>query len=134
MFVVLLGLFFIAGQYAGASKLDINSHEMGIWSIAGSEKQQRWIVIHNLSEAKTTGIYHIEVIQRAAGAPTWQIVRLVNHMAITEKALKRSVIKSLDKGAVYPEPFNDAFAKWKMQNDGNGGAVCESSVMECIAK
>ena len=91
-------------------------------------------MIHNLADGKKTGIYHIEVIQKATGAPSWQIERLVKHMAITEAALKRSVVKPLNSGAVYPEAFDDARAEWQAQNGGKGGEVCSTSVRDCIAK
>ena len=120
-------------QSAVASNADIESHKQGIWSIADTEKEKRWIVIHNLDEGKSTGIYHIEVIQKATDAPSWQIVRLKKHIAITAEALKRSIIKPLNKGAVYPEPFNDALAEWERKNGGKGGNVCKSSVIDCIA-
>ena len=107
---------------------------VGIWSINGTGKEQRWIVIHNLADGKKTGIYHIEVIQKATGAPSWQIERLVKHMAITEAALKRSVVKPLNSGAVYPEAFDDARAEWQAQNGGKGGEVCSTSVIDCMAK
>lgn len=127
-----LFLFASIMQSASASNEAINNHSKGIWSIANTDKEQRWIVIHNLPEARTTGIYHIEVIQKAKDAPAWKIVRLVSHMAITEAALKRSIVKPLDSGAVYPEPYDNALTQWQAQNNGKGGEVCNTTVLACI--
>lgn len=117
-----------------AAEVDIQTHQSGIWSIADAKKARRWVVIHNLAEAKTTGVYHIELIQRPFKAPSWQIERIAKHMAVTEDALKRSIVKPLDKGLVYPEAFDDALARWKQENGGKGGAVCTTSVLECLPK
>ena len=111
---------------------DPAAHAAGIWSIADTPGMSRWIVIHGLDTSKTTGIYHIEVIGRKTGDPQWQIVRLVPHMAITEKALRESILEPLESGAVYPEVFEDALAGWQAQNDGAGGSVCETSVTQCM--
>ncbi|MCK7512026.1 MAG: DUF5086 domain-containing protein [Desulfobacterales bacterium] len=63
----------------------------------------RWIVIHNLAEAKDTGIFHIEVIGHVKGRPMpGTSSACCNHMAITKHALKGSVTKAMNKGAVYP--------------------------------
>ena len=121
------------GLHADTDNIDIQGHESGIWSITGTGLVQRWIVIHNLKDGSTSGIYHVEVIQRATGAPAWQIERLANHMAVTEAAVKRSIIKPLDRGAVYPEPFDDAMAEWQAQNNGKGGDVCNTTILACLA-
>lgn len=88
------------------------------------------MVIHNLNEAKTTSIYHIEVIERKDGDAEWQILYLVHQMTITKETLNRSVIKPLKKGAVYPKSFNYALDIWRKKNDGAGGEVCHSSEVE----
>ena len=132
--ILMTSLLGLPQLHAATDVIDIQSHEKGIWSIKGSDKEQRWIVIHNLAEGKSTGIYHIEVIQQDAGAPAWQFEHLARHMAITEDALKRSVLKPLNRGAVYPEPYDDALSKWTAKNSGNGGEVCHTSVLDCISK
>ncbi len=123
---ILLFPMAVAGQ-------DLVSHKAGIWSIADAPGMKRWIVIHDPDAAKTSGIYHIEVIGRKSGDPSWQIVRLVPHMAITEKALLESILEPLDAGAVYPESFDDAYASWQLQNNGAGGSVCNLSVTQCMS-
>jgi len=111
---------------------DLASHAGGAWSIAAAPGMDRWIVVHDPAASQATGVYHVEVIGRKTGDPSWQVVRLVPHMAITERALLDSVIEPLQSGAVYPEPFNDAYAAWRAQNGGAGGKVCRTAVVECM--
>jgi hypothetical protein len=127
--VTLAAMLLVPGSAPGQ---ELAAHAAGIWSIGDTPGMKRWIVIHDRDAAKTTGVYHIEVIGRKSGDPAWQIVRLVPHMAITEKALLESILEPLDTGAVYPESFDDAYASWQLQNDGAGGSVCEQSVTQCM--
>jgi hypothetical protein len=108
---------------------DIFAHKIGIWEIPASNDLKRWLVIHNLETAKQENIFHIEILGRKKGRPVWDIMRLKDHMAITPKALKESVTRSLKSGAVYPERFDDAFAKWKKQDNQ---MICSTSVMDCM--
>lgn len=128
--VFLLTLIFSSSAFCEA--IDLDAHRLGIWSIAGTPKQNRWIIIHNLTEAKNSGVYHIEVIGRGKKAPVWQIEHLANHIAIIKPALLASVVKPLKKGGVYPESFDDAFAAWKKENSGKGGMLCTTSVLDCM--
>lgn len=64
--------------------------------------------------------------------PAWRIVHLVPHMAITKQALRASVVEPLESGAVYPESFDDAYHAWQAQNDGAGGSICTSTVVDCM--
>lgn len=130
--ILLVALAVTLAGFAAAADPRIAGHDRGIWSIPGKAGAKRWIVIHNLSEASANGIYHIEVLQRAEGAPVWQVERLARHMAITESALKRSVIEPLSGGAVYPEPFDDALRRWRTENNGRGGRVCNATVSACL--
>jgi len=111
---------------------DISSHDSGIWSLTATDKMKRWVVIHNLKEGSKSGVYHIEVIGRSNGHAIWQIQRIVTHMAITEQALSKSVVKPLKNGAVYPESFNNAYAKWKEINSGKARNICTTTVIECM--
>jgi hypothetical protein len=126
--LVLSALFFVNHGYCA----DINGHQSGIWSVESTEKQERWIVIHNLNEGLRSGIYHIEVLGLEKGAPAWQVKHLVNHMAITEKALQSSIRKPLKKGTVYPETFDEAYRKWLHQGGGKTGPVCDTSIAHCM--
>ncbi len=111
---------------------DLATHKAGIWAIESTENMSRRVIIHNLESAATTGVFHIEVIGRKHGNAAWQVEHLVRHMAITEKALKASVKTPLNKGAVYPESFNNAYSSWQKENDGKGGAICDTSLIECM--
>ena len=111
----------------------LQQHPIGIWSIAdGVKEERRWLIIHNLKEGAKSGVFHIEVIGRGKGQPVWNIRHISNHMAISEKALLRSVIKPLNKGAVYPESFENAYKAWHAQNNGKGGFICHSDVLQCL--
>ncbi|RRS29937.1 MAG: hypothetical protein P794_09885 [Epsilonproteobacteria bacterium (ex Lamellibrachia satsuma)] len=57
---------------------------------------------------------------------------MIKHMAITQSALASSVLKPLDKGAVYPETFEDAYNYWQEENSGKGGFVCTSRLSDCM--
>jgi hypothetical protein len=100
-----------------------------IWALPAAHGNQRWLVIHNLDAAAAEGLYHVEVMERAAGAPPWQFRHLAKHMAVTGAALRASVIKPLKKGAVYPESFDAAYAEWKSQR---GAPICRTTITECL--
>lgn len=127
-----LWLILLAVLPAYSSAGDLASHKSGIWSIDATPAQDRWVVIHHLEASGRTGVYHIEVIGRPHGAEPWRIVRLAPHMAITAAALEKSVRSPLNKGAVYPEAFDGAYAKWQVMNGGKGGEVCRTSVSQCM--
>jgi hypothetical protein len=127
--IFLITLFF---NYSASAEINLEANTTGIWSITHTAKQNRWLIIHNLTEAQTTGIYHIEVIGRDKKALIWHTNTLAAHIAINKTALLKSIIKPLKKGNVYPESFDDALSEWQKENDGKGGAVCTTSVIECM--
>jgi len=114
--------------------VDIFAAPKGIWAIPAPEGCTRWIVIHNLDEARQSGIFHIEVLEREDGKPDWEFRRLCSHMALTQEALEHSVLRPLEKGAVYPESFDDAYAAWKREAADGEAPVCSSSVAECLGR
>jgi hypothetical protein len=103
-----------------------------LWALDGSPTTSRWLVIHNLQEGRKTGVYHVEVLERATGDPAWRFTRLAAHLAVTEKALRASVRKPLTRGRVYPEQFDAAFAKWRDARKAGGGVVCDRTVLACL--
>jgi len=114
---------------------DLFAHRAGLWSLQPAADADRWVEVHNLDEAKMSGIFHIEVLSRRRGAPAWQITHLAPHMAITRAALERSVVKPLKTGAVYPESFDSAFQVWLAdERAGKHPSVCESSVDRCLKR
>ena len=119
----------------GEVRHDLLGHRPGLWSIAAEGKLTRWVEIHNLDEAKRSGLFHVEVLGRRQGDPTWKIQHIAPHLAVTAAALDRSVVKPLKRGAVYPETFDSAYAAWrKAKSEGGNAPVCESTVVECIRK
>ena len=130
--LMLLLAFWIPSSALAGDAGRLHAHEKGIWSLSGTAAAERWIVIHDLPEAKRTGVYHIEVLAREKNEPKWKVTRLRPHLAITEQALDRSVVKPLSSGAVYPESFDDAYRRWKEEQAQGGAFVCETSVLECM--
>jgi hypothetical protein len=112
-----------------ASSGDIASD---IWQLPSTARSSRWLVIHYRAAAHLDGIYHIEVLERAIGAPEWQVKHLAPHMAISAAALRASIVKPLKRGGVYPETFNFAYAAWKAQQAQGKSLVCESDVLTCL--
>jgi hypothetical protein len=131
--VVLLSSLLVGnGTVTGDSGPDIFGHKSGIWQIEGTAGQKRWLIIHNLEDAKNIGLFHIEIIGRNKGQPVWSIVRLCDHMAISQEALRRSVIRPLKSGGVYPESFDAAYAKWKNKSDQGRSDICTTTVADCL--
>ena len=132
LFAMIGALFIAVTVYSpcpAASPTDLFAHKAGIWALPDTDTHNRWVVIHNRKEAETSGVFHIEVIARKKGAPKWSITRLCPHMAITGEALARSVTQPRSSGAVYPEPFDDAYGAWKK---GGQKPICSQSVIECL--
>ena len=116
------------------AEVDLLANQSGLWSIEPDGQVARWVEIHNLEEAKATGIFHIEVLGRRHGDPAWKVQHLVPHLAITAAALQRSVVKPLRQGSVYPETFDSAYSTWRTHRDAGGDApVCDSSVTACMS-
>ena len=66
MIIFLITLFF---NHSVSAEMNLEAKTTGIWSISPNAQQNRWLIIHNLTEAQTTGIYHIEVIGRDKKVP-----------------------------------------------------------------
>jgi hypothetical protein len=97
-----------------------------LWSIGGPSGSVRWLEIHNLDTAKADGLYHIEVLERRSIDPPWKFKSLAHHMAVTEEALRASVIASFKRGSVYPETYDGAFEKWKIAQANNNAFICKT--------
>jgi hypothetical protein len=106
-------------------------HELGLWQIAPRGALARWIEIHNLDEAKRSGVFRIEVLAQRKGKTRQPIQHLKAHMAITLNALKRSVVRPLRSGSVYPESFTAAYARWQALPEAQR-QVCDRGVTECL--
>lgn len=132
--ILLLFLMPETSRAAGDTGPDIFGHPSGIWQVQGTAGQKRWLIIHNLKESRTSGLFHIEIIGRDKGRPAWSVVHVCDHMAITLEALKRSVIRPLKNGAVYPESFNSAYARWKKKADQGRQVICTTTIGDCLCK
>jgi hypothetical protein len=105
-----------------------------LWSIAAPSGSVRWIEIHNLESAKAEGLYHVQVLERRSIDPPWKFHSLAPHMALTEEALRASVIAPFKRGSVYPETFDGGYAKWRSAQAQNHAFVCKSSVTACLTE
>lgn len=102
-----------------------------LWSLAPTADGERWVEIH---ATDPDGSLHVEVIGRRRGAPVWEIRHLAPHLAISPEALARSVGAALARGSVYPETFDDAFARWRAARErGEPVPVCTRTVDDCLA-
>jgi hypothetical protein len=106
-------------------------HELGLWQIAPQGTLSRWIEIHNLEEAKRSGVFHIEVLGQRKAKTRQPLQHLKSHMAITLNALKRSVVRPLRSGSVYPESFDGAYARWRALPEPER-QVCDRTITECL--
>lgn len=103
-----------------------------IWALPSPPGVVRWIVIHNLASAQADGMFHIEVLERKAGDPAWKFKHLAKHMAVTEAALRASIVRPRKRGMVYPETYDYSLAQWQRDQDAGRAAVCGSTIAECL--
>ena len=83
--------------------------EQPLWSLPAAPGLSRWLIVHNLSSAAADGLYHVEVLERRQGQQPWQFQRLAAHLALTEQALRASIVAPLKRGGVYPESYQFAY-------------------------
>ncbi|MBH9397534.1 DUF5086 family protein [Pseudomonas aeruginosa] len=94
--------------------------------------RSRWLIVHNLSSAAADGLYHVEVLERRQGQQPWQFQRLAAHLALTEQALRASIVAPLKRGGVYPESYQFAYREWQRRQAAGQAPVCRSTVAECL--
>jgi hypothetical protein len=123
-------LFYIVSQ-AG----DLFDHRPGLWSLPAEGETLRWVEIHDVEEAKRSGVFHIQVLSRRRADPAWKVQSVAAHMAITVAALERSVVSRLLTGSVYPERFDEAYRSWlKAREAGLAAPVCDTTVVRCLRR
>ena len=105
-----------------------------LWSIGAPSGSVRWLEIHNLDSAKADGLYHIGVFERRSIDPPWKFKSLANHMAVTEEALRASVIAPFKRGSVHTESYDDALEKWKVAEANHHAFTCKTTVIACLAE
>jgi uncharacterized protein DUF5086 len=106
--------------------------EVGTLKIRGTADQSRWVEVHKMEPWNGTQLFHVEVSGHKIGDPSWKVIHLVRHMAITEQALRRSVWRRSKELSVYPETFDGAYAAWKLRYANGQGAICAVSVEDCM--
>jgi hypothetical protein len=124
-------ILFLILQVSGTPVLETKI-TTDLWELAPTETANRWLIIHNLAEAEKEGLYHVEVVERGKGDPTWKIKRLAAHLAITKGALLRSVRRPLRKGHVYPEHFDHAYEAWRKLEASGTAPICKTDVLKCL--
>jgi hypothetical protein len=121
-------LFMIASQSG-----DLFDHRAGLWSLPAVGETLRWVEIHNVEEARRSGVFHIQVLSRRRADPAWKVQSVAAHMAITVAALQRSVVSRLSTGSVYPEQFDEAYREWeRARRAGTAAPVCDTTVDRCL--
>ena len=126
---LVIALLVVAGRVFADWSAPIDAE---VWKLQAAEGTVRWLVIHNLQQAKQDGLYHVEVLERNVGAEPWNVRHLANHMALSDAALRASIVEPLKSGSVYPEAFNDAFAKWRAQRASGDAPICTTNVSACL--
>ena len=124
----------LMGAAAATEAAQDEAFSSGIWAIRGTAVETRWIEIHQVENKKGALLYHIEVLARKLGNPSWQLVHLVPHMAITKAALKRSITGPSRDRSVYPETFDDAYVQWQELDAAGKAPICDQSVEECMGQ
>lgn len=105
-----------------------------LWALKSAPGTLRWIEIHNLRSAPADGMFHVEVLERRTADPAWQIKHRAGHLAVTDAALRASIVKPLKRGAVYPETYDSAYAKWVKDKEAGQARVCDSTILACLPK
>jgi hypothetical protein len=105
---------------------------MSVWQVPGTATEDRWLEIRVIDGTGENILYHVSVLSRKKGSQVWDIKHIVPHMAITESALRRSVL-GLASGerASYPETYDDGYSKWLQTRSQGNAPICVTSVIEC---
>ena len=122
-------LVFAACDAAPAPRAPVDA-DLG--SLAAPAGMRRWIEIHDRAAVPPGGVYHLEVLERRVGDPPWKLRHLAPHLAVTAAALRASILKPLRKGAVYPESFDTAYARWRELESRGAAPVCDTSIERCL--
>jgi len=105
-----------------------------LWSLPPDAKMTRWLEIHHLDTAHADGLYHVQVMGRNRGDPVWKYEHLADHLAITEAALRASIVSQLKSGSMYPESYDGGYQLWLKAQARGTAFVCTTNVLDCLAK
>lgn len=120
---------FSAFEKATAQPTTISSSTC--WEIESTSELKRWIIVRGYDEGSK--VFHVEVLAQKPKSKPWEFLRLAPHLAITEKALKRSVKKPIKNGDVYPESHNSAYHRWEKQTLKER-FICDDDVLHCVGE
>jgi len=127
-FAVLVGLSVAASARAAWDAAIATPY----WRIESPAGTIRWIEIHDLDAGRTTGLYHVQVLERELQSPLWKFRSLASHMALTETALRASIIDIAKERSVYPETFESGYSTWKEREAAGDAPICNSEVAKCL--
>jgi hypothetical protein len=106
--------------------------EGSVWNLSDTPTQDRWVEVHSVEIIGAITIYHVSVLSRRKGEPIWSLKHVVPHMAITEMALRRSVVKlARSQLTAYPEAYDGAYSQWRALRDKGNAPICDTSLIEC---
>jgi hypothetical protein len=105
-----------------------------LWKLDSAEGSVRWLEIHNLQAVAVDGLYHVEVMQRSASDPVWKFEVLAAHMAVTDAAIRASIVSPLRRAFAYQEAFDQGMREWQQAQAHNQAFVCRTSVNACLAQ
>ncbi len=91
-----------------------------------------WCIIRDLDSSDK--LLHIEVVCRKNGAESWDLEKILPHLAITQTALEKSLVNPNKKGDVYPEQYEEQFTKWKEERSRGPAYICDESIEKCLVK
>ena len=128
-YVVVCVLFVVTGLPAHGAEIWAKPITLGAWSLDGPQGIKRWLFVHAVPSDKDPN-FHIEVLQAKSDDPAWQFDRLMPHMAISEAALRRSIVGQLKRRPPYPEAYDVAYRSWL---ESARREVCATTVTECLA-
>jgi len=125
---ILVAVFPTAPFARSAAKFTEGSN----WMLPATPSELRWLEIHKIEGVGTEAIYHISVLSRGKTDPVWNSKHIVAHMAVTEKALSRSVVPKASRiGTTYPETYDEGYRAWLAQREKGDAPICKTTVMEC---
>jgi hypothetical protein len=106
--------------------------ENSVWDLPGTATENRWVEVHSIESIGAATVYHVSVLSRRKGEPVWSLKHLVPHMAITEEALRRSVVKlSRSQHTAYPETYDGGYNQWRALRNKGTVPICDTSLLEC---
>jgi hypothetical protein len=102
------------------------------WRVQSPAGVRRWIEIHDLAAGAATGVYHVQVLERRIGSHRWEFRSVVAHMALTEAALRASIVGVAKERSVYPETYQAGFKAWQDRAAEGDPPLCRTDLANCL--